>query len=101
MGFIRGQAHASIEELYEDLEQLFVDMLLFFLSQFPIVALKDMNESPIEIREERARSALKLLCKLKLLEDKVQWSFPKGITRLIDPDDDEEECNNDNMEMHV
>ncbi|KAK9138863.1 hypothetical protein Sjap_009457 [Stephania japonica] len=101
MGFIRGQAHASIEELYEDLEQLFVDMLLFFLPQLPIVALKDMNESPIEIREQRARSALKLLCKLKLLEDKVQWSFPKGITRLIDPDDEEEECNNDNMEMHV
>ncbi|KAK9138854.1 hypothetical protein Sjap_009448 [Stephania japonica] len=101
MGFIRGQAHASIEELYEDLEQLFVDMLLFFLPQLPIVALKEMNESPIEIREERARSALKLLCKLKLLEDKVQWSFPKGITRLIDPDDDEEECNNDNVEMHV
>ncbi|KAK9138865.1 hypothetical protein Sjap_009459 [Stephania japonica] len=95
MGFIRGQAHASIEELYEDLEQLFVDMLLFFLPQLPIVALKDMNESPIEIREERARSALKLLCKLKLLEDKVQWSFPEGITRLIDPDDDEEECNNE------
>ncbi|KAK9138866.1 hypothetical protein Sjap_009460 [Stephania japonica] len=67
-------------------------MLLFFLPQLPIVALKDMNESPIEIREERARSALKLLCKLKLLQDKVQWSFPEGITRLIDPDDDEEEC---------
>ncbi|KAK9140720.1 hypothetical protein Scep_010401 [Stephania cephalantha] len=91
---LRGQEYASTEELYQDLEQLFVDMVLFFLPQLPIVTLKDVNESPIEVLEERARSALKVLCKLKLLEDKVQWLFPEGITRLMDPDD-EEDNNND------
>ncbi|KAK9138852.1 hypothetical protein Sjap_009446 [Stephania japonica] len=88
--FLYGQEYASTEELYEDLEQLFVDMLLFFLSQLPIVTLKDVNESPIEFLEERARSALKVLCKLKLLEDKVQWLFPEGITTLMGPDDEED-----------
>ncbi|KAK9141149.1 hypothetical protein Scep_010830 [Stephania cephalantha] len=70
-------------------------MVLFFLPQLPIiVTLKDVNESPIEVLEERARSALKVLCKLKLLEDKVQWLFPEGITRLMNPDD-KEDNNND------
>ncbi|KAK9141226.1 hypothetical protein Scep_010907 [Stephania cephalantha] len=87
--FIRVQEYASIEELYEDLEQLFVDMLLFFLPQLPIVIFKDASESPIEVHEERARHILKLLCKLKLLEDKVQWSFPENchIQTLMDPED--------------
>ncbi|KAK9160181.1 hypothetical protein Syun_006522 [Stephania yunnanensis] len=94
MDFIRVQEYASIEELYEDLEQLFVDMLLlFFLPQLPIVIFKDLNKSPIEVHEERARSVVKLLCKLKLLEDKVQWLFPEGVTRLMDPDDEEDNNN--------
>ncbi|KAK9138890.1 hypothetical protein Sjap_009484 [Stephania japonica] len=89
--FVHSRKYASIEELHKDLEQLFVDMLLFFLPQLPIVIFKDMNESPIEVFEERARYVLKLLCKLKLLEDKVQWVFPEGchVTRLMDPEDEE------------
>ncbi|KAK9138542.1 hypothetical protein Sjap_009136 [Stephania japonica] len=85
---MREREWASIEELYHHLEQLFVEMLHFFLSQVPIAMLKDMNESPVEAHEEKARFVLKLLCKLKLLEDKVQWSFPEGyrFTRLMDPE---------------
>ncbi|KAK9141076.1 hypothetical protein Scep_010757 [Stephania cephalantha] len=80
--------YRSMEELYFHSEQLFVDMLLFFLSQLPIAILKEVNESPIEAHEERSRFVLKLLCKLELLEDKVRWSFPEGyrVTRLMDPE---------------
>ncbi|KAK9138891.1 hypothetical protein Sjap_009485 [Stephania japonica] len=53
--FIHGQDYASIEELYEYLEQLLVDILFFFLPQLPIVILKEAPESPIEVHEERAR----------------------------------------------
>ncbi|KAK9138568.1 hypothetical protein Sjap_009162 [Stephania japonica] len=80
--------YRSIEELCFYLEQLFVDMLPFFLSQLPLAILKEVNDSPNEVHEEKARFVLKLLFKLKLLEDKVQWSFPEGhrITRLMDPE---------------
>ncbi|KAK9159766.1 hypothetical protein Syun_006107 [Stephania yunnanensis] len=76
----------SMEEVYRHLEQLFIDMLHFVLSQLPIAILKDVNESPVEAHEERARFVLKLLYKLKSLEDKIQWSFPEGyrVTRLMD-----------------
>ncbi|KAK9145210.1 hypothetical protein Sjap_005113 [Stephania japonica] len=78
--------YGSILELYGYLELLFVDMLLFFLPQLPIAILKEVNESPIEVHEERARSVLKLLYKLELLEDRIEWSFPEGcqVTRLMD-----------------
>ncbi|KAK9159483.1 hypothetical protein Syun_005824 [Stephania yunnanensis] len=97
---IREREYASIEELYHHLEQLFIDMLLFFLSQLPIAILKEVNESPIEVHEEKARFALKLLSKLKLLEDKVQWSFPQGyhVTRLMDP---EEENDNQTRQAEI
>ncbi|KAK9159767.1 hypothetical protein Syun_006108 [Stephania yunnanensis] len=51
-------------------------------------ATLEVNESPIEVHEERSRFVLKLICKLELLEDKVQWSFSEGyrVTRLIDPE---------------
>ncbi|KAK9138867.1 hypothetical protein Sjap_009461 [Stephania japonica] len=86
--------YASIEQLYHHMEQLFIDMLLFFLSQLPTAILKDVNESPIEVHEERARFALKLLSKLILLQDRVQWAFSQGynVTQLMDPQ--EEENNN-------
>ncbi|KAK9159770.1 hypothetical protein Syun_006111 [Stephania yunnanensis] len=76
----------SMEEVYHHLEQLFIDMLHFFLSQLPIAILKEVNESPVEAHEERARFVLKLLYKLKSLEDKIQWSFPEGyrLIRLMD-----------------
>ncbi|KAK9138853.1 hypothetical protein Sjap_009447 [Stephania japonica] len=87
--FILDQEYASIKELYEHLEQLFVYMLLFFLPQLPIVIFKDVFESPIEFHEERARLVLKLLCKLKLLEDKVQWLYSENccIRTLMDHED--------------
>ncbi|KAK9130717.1 hypothetical protein Sjap_011204 [Stephania japonica] len=97
MDFICVQEYASIEELCEDLEQLFVDMLLFFLPQLPIFIFKEVNESSIEVHEERARSSVRLLCKLKLLEDKVQWLFPEGcrVTKLMDPEELEGRVNDD------
>ncbi|KAK9138553.1 hypothetical protein Sjap_009157 [Stephania japonica] len=89
----------SIEELYDHLEQLFVDILHLFLSQFPIAILKDVNESPIEVHEEKATFVLKLLCKLKLLEDKVQWLFPEGyhFTRSMDLEDSDQARNTENQ----
>ncbi|KAK9085295.1 hypothetical protein Sjap_025706 [Stephania japonica] len=91
--FVIDQEYASIEELYEDLEELFVDMLLFFLPQLPTVIHKEVCESPYEVHEERARSVLKILCKLKLLEDKVQWLFPEG-SRVTREDDDDQSARN-------
>ncbi|OVA05144.1 hypothetical protein BVC80_8895g11 [Macleaya cordata] len=68
--------YASIEELFEQIKQLFVDMLHFFLSRLPEAIFKDVVESPIEECEERVSLALKFLCKLELLEANIGWSFP-------------------------
>ncbi|KAK9138570.1 hypothetical protein Sjap_009164 [Stephania japonica] len=100
---MREMEYTSIEELYAHLEQLFVVILHFFLSQFPIAVLKDVNESPIEVHEEKARFVLKLLCKLKLLEDEVQWLYPEGyrFTRLMDlqGEDSDEARNTENQNL--
>ncbi|KAK9159975.1 hypothetical protein Syun_006316 [Stephania yunnanensis] len=86
--FIQDCEYASVEELCEYINQLFVDMSHWFLAQFPASIFREVHESPVEDYEERARFILKLLYKLEpSLEDKVQWSFPVGanITRFLDP----------------
>ncbi|KAK9130716.1 hypothetical protein Sjap_011203 [Stephania japonica] len=53
------------------------------------LVLWNRRPSPIEVHEQRVRSAVKLLCKLKLLEDKVQWLFPESchVMKLMDPEE--------------
>ncbi|OVA05140.1 hypothetical protein BVC80_8895g6 [Macleaya cordata] len=77
--------YASIQELCDQMKQLFVDMLHLFLSKLPEAIFKDVVESPIEECEERVSLALKFLCKLELLEANIDWSFPNEseITSLI------------------
>ncbi|KAK9138350.1 hypothetical protein Sjap_008944 [Stephania japonica] len=94
--FVLDREYASVEELCLYVDQVFADMLHWFLTQLPRSVLKEVNESPVEEYEERARLVLKLLHKLDpSLEDKVQWSFPSGanITRLFDPLEHHEEGN--------
>ncbi|KAK9138881.1 hypothetical protein Sjap_009475 [Stephania japonica] len=85
--FIQERSYTSTEELCDYIEQVFVEMLHWYLQQLPDSILKHVNESLIEENEERARTVLKLLYKLDpLLEDKVQWIFPEGtnITSIFD-----------------
>ncbi|KAK9155071.1 hypothetical protein Sjap_002551 [Stephania japonica] len=85
--FINEGQHTSMEGLCDYIEQLFSEMLRFFLAQLPVSILKDVNEGPIEDSEERARFVAKFLCCLDpSLEDKVQWTFPEGtnITSFFD-----------------
>ncbi|KAK9159669.1 hypothetical protein Syun_006010 [Stephania yunnanensis] len=79
------QAYGSVDELYGYIEQLFVGMLNEFLMQLPIAIFKYINERHAEDYEGRVKFALKLICKIELLEGHVQWSFPPGssITRFV------------------
>ncbi|KAK9159649.1 hypothetical protein Syun_005990 [Stephania yunnanensis] len=77
--------YSSIEDLYEFLEQMFVDMLNELLIQLPNAIYKSILESSSEDFEERMKFALEAILKIEQLEELVQWSFPSGttITRLI------------------
>ncbi|KAK9137822.1 hypothetical protein Sjap_008416 [Stephania japonica] len=82
---IRHRVYSSIEELYELMEQLFVDMLNEFLIQLPNAIYKDIIESNPEDFEEKVKFGLEALLRVQKLEGLVQWSFPveTTITRLI------------------
>ncbi|KAK9138660.1 hypothetical protein Sjap_009254 [Stephania japonica] len=77
--------YSSIEDLYEFLEQMFVDMLNELLIQLPNAIYKSIVESSPEDFEERMKFVLEALLKIEQLEELVQWSFPSGttITSLI------------------
>ncbi|KAK9140789.1 hypothetical protein Scep_010470 [Stephania cephalantha] len=82
--------YASVEDLCNRMEQLFAEMLLWFLKQLPGSILEEIRNSPIEEYEERAKIVLKLLYKLDpSLEDKVQWAFPPDVHahNFFDPHD--------------
>ncbi|KAK9138672.1 hypothetical protein Sjap_009266 [Stephania japonica] len=78
--FIEHKSYASIEELINNVQQLYVDMLNKFLTQLPGVIFKDIVESPPEDLEERVKLALKIVHKIEKLEAFLQWSFPVGTT---------------------
>ncbi|KAK9138828.1 hypothetical protein Sjap_009422 [Stephania japonica] len=77
--FIRLRQYATIEEFCECIEQLFSEMLHFFLTQLPNCVSKVAKEVSVEDCEAQARSTTKLLCEVldSRLEDKVGWIFPK------------------------
>ncbi|KAK9138882.1 hypothetical protein Sjap_009476 [Stephania japonica] len=89
--FVEEQSnYASVEDLCNRMERLFAEMLLWFLKQLPSSILEEIQDSPIEEYEERAKIVLKLLYKLDpSLEDKVQWAFPPDVHAQIffDPHD--------------
>ncbi|KAK9141292.1 hypothetical protein Scep_010973 [Stephania cephalantha] len=77
--FVRDREYATIQELYDYVEQLFSEMLQHFLAQLPNCVFKQVNDGSVEDCEERARFIAKHLCQLhSSLEDKVQWKFPVG-----------------------
>ncbi|KAK9138875.1 hypothetical protein Sjap_009469 [Stephania japonica] len=77
--FVRDREYATIEELYDCVEQLFSEMLQHFLAQLPNCVFKEVNDASVEDCEEHARFITKHICKLhSSLEDKVQWKFPAG-----------------------
>ncbi|OVA05143.1 hypothetical protein BVC80_8895g10 [Macleaya cordata] len=71
--------YSSMEELYGQIKQLYVDMLHLFLSKLPKAIFKDVAESPIEESEKSVSLAMKFLCKVELLEEKIEWSYPYEI----------------------
>ncbi|KAK9137817.1 hypothetical protein Sjap_008411 [Stephania japonica] len=83
--FIKCRNYRSIQELYDYIKQLFVEMLNEFLSQLPNAIYKEIIESNPKDYEEVIRFSLKLLCKVESLEAFVQWSYPIGtnINNLI------------------
>ncbi|KAK9138684.1 hypothetical protein Sjap_009278 [Stephania japonica] len=79
------QVHGSIEDLYECLERLFVDISIEYLIQLPHAIFKEIVECHPEECEKRIKSVLKIFSKIKQLEGVVPWSFPEGtnISHLI------------------
>ncbi|XP_042478490.1 uncharacterized protein LOC122059639 [Macadamia integrifolia] len=64
-------------DVFDFLAKGFVEMLCFTLPGLPLAILKEIDgDDPIEIGEGRVKTALKFLCKLELLGDKVEWSWP-------------------------
>ncbi|XP_042479306.1 uncharacterized protein LOC122060176 [Macadamia integrifolia] len=67
----------SAEDVFDLLEKCFAEMLYFSLSGLPKAILKDIDEDdPTEIGEGRVKKAWKFLCKLELLGDTIEWSWP-------------------------
>ncbi|KAF5181005.1 Plant/MNJ7-17 protein [Thalictrum thalictroides] len=82
--FINRRQFSSIKELYDYIEQLYVDMLHVILAQFPTAAFDALTENPGDgDYHDRVRLVLKFLCKIKQLEAQIQWKFPQGSNGLI------------------
>ncbi|KAK9159875.1 hypothetical protein Syun_006216 [Stephania yunnanensis] len=79
-GFIESKAYASVEDLYRDMEQLFVDMIRELLLQLASIVLKEIVESSSEDSEEKVKEALKVVSKFEQLRDLGPLSFLVGTT---------------------
>ncbi|KAK9140996.1 hypothetical protein Scep_010677 [Stephania cephalantha] len=79
-GFIESKAYASVEDLYRDMEQLFVDMIRELLLQLTSIVLKEIAESSREDSEEKVKEALKVVSKFERLRDLGPLSFLVGTT---------------------
>ncbi|XP_042478917.1 uncharacterized protein LOC122059911 [Macadamia integrifolia] len=72
------QQFESAKDVFDILEKCFAEMLYLSLSCLPRAILKDIDEDdPTEIGEGRVKKAWKFLCKLELLEDTIEWSWPE------------------------
>ncbi|KAK9137902.1 hypothetical protein Sjap_008496 [Stephania japonica] len=76
----KDRVYGSIEDLYEFVKQLFVEMIKECLTQLPNAIYKDLVESNPEDFEGRVKFALEAVLKIEQLEGHVQWSFPVGTT---------------------
>ncbi|KAK9107574.1 hypothetical protein Syun_023585 [Stephania yunnanensis] len=75
---IQTKAYPSIEDLYRDMEQLFVDMIRELLVQLADIVLKEIVESSCEDLEDKVKEALKVVCKFEQLRDLDALSFLVG-----------------------
>ncbi|KAK9138465.1 hypothetical protein Sjap_009059 [Stephania japonica] len=73
--FIKTKAYASVEDLYQHMEQLFVDMIVELLFQLPGIVLKEIVESSLEDKEEKVKEALKLVSKFEQLRNLDALSY--------------------------
>ncbi|KAK9141024.1 hypothetical protein Scep_010705 [Stephania cephalantha] len=89
LGYLENQVYASIEDLYQDMEQITVSMLKELLSQLPSLICKEIIESSTEELGRKVKYGLKLLSKIEQLEPLIPWSFPVGttITSLVTDDE--------------
>ncbi|XP_042478140.1 uncharacterized protein LOC122059428 [Macadamia integrifolia] len=82
LNFIREKTYGSVKDLFDFLEMFFIEMLYFTLSGLPLAILNVIDGyDPMEIGEGRVKKALKFLCELELLGDKIKWSWPESDTR--------------------
>ncbi|KAK9138464.1 hypothetical protein Sjap_009058 [Stephania japonica] len=79
-GFIESKAYASVEDLYQHMEQLFVDMIVELLLQLLGIVLKEIVESSLEDKEEKVKVALKLVSKFEQLRNLDALSHLVGTT---------------------
>ncbi|KAK9159817.1 hypothetical protein Syun_006158 [Stephania yunnanensis] len=89
LGYLENQVYASIEDLYQEMEQITVSMLKELLSQLPSLICKEIIESSTEELGRKVKYGLKLLSKIEQLEPLIPWSFPVGttITSLVTDDE--------------
>ncbi|KAK9138460.1 hypothetical protein Sjap_009054 [Stephania japonica] len=78
--FIESKAYASVDDLYRDMEQLFVDMIVELLLQLSGIVLKEIRESSLEDLEEKVKEALKVVSIFEQLRDLDAFSFLVGNT---------------------
>ncbi|KAK9159882.1 hypothetical protein Syun_006223 [Stephania yunnanensis] len=79
-GFVESKVYASVEDLYRDMEQLFVDMIRELLLQLASIVLKEIVGSSREDLEEKVKEALKVVSKFEQLRDLGPLSFLVGTT---------------------
>ncbi|KAK9138461.1 hypothetical protein Sjap_009055 [Stephania japonica] len=78
--FIESKAYASIQDLYQHMEQLFVDMIMELLLQLSAIVLKEIVESSREDFEEKVIEAFKLVSIFEQLRNLDAFSFLVGTT---------------------
>ncbi|KAF5178865.1 hypothetical protein FRX31_031548 [Thalictrum thalictroides] len=55
---------------------------LYILAQFQIAPFNALTESLGDDYHERVRIALRFVCKIEQLEERIQWKFPQGSNLL-------------------
>ncbi|KAK9140765.1 hypothetical protein Scep_010446 [Stephania cephalantha] len=68
------QENETLDALYKRIEEQFIRLLLRFLNRLPDVIFKYIIEGSYKDFSERATMCLKFLCRLNLIDAKVQWS---------------------------
>ncbi|KAK9160102.1 hypothetical protein Syun_006443 [Stephania yunnanensis] len=68
------QENETLDALYKRIEELFICLLQRFLNRLPDVIFKYIIEGSYKDFSERATMCLKFLCRLNLIDARVQWS---------------------------